>query len=1017
MSIRKDEAQLIITIDAKESNDYQKILASSKAGVNDIKKLKAGTDEYNKALNEQARISKELARTDYTKLSLKQIQDRRAVLVQLQKTLPQVTFAEAGFEKELRDVNAALAENAKRTRAVAVAMEQTKPVAQGFFSNLKRSLGSVLAPIAIYEGVKQIGRALIGLGRDAVAAYDQAAKSEAQLRAGIESTEGAAGRSVQQLTEQAAALQKITLFSDDQTQEAQGVLLTFTKVREEIFDRSIPAIQDYATRMKVDLSSAAVQVGKALNDPLKGLTSLSRAGVQFTAQQKEQIKTMVAAGDIVGAQTVILKELETQFKGSAEAAAKAGTGPLQVFYNRIDDIKEGIGKLISNGLGGLAPILDKVATYAEKFVGVLVTGERATGQFAGSVNFLVGLFRIIGNLLAFGKDQVVLWYETMLKGLAVAKELPIIGTIVRVVGASFGFLADAVSNTAAVVAGLKAAFEQAFENAADYIRIAIANIKIFAAEAELALTFDDAEEARLKKRIQLLENQKAYYSRAGKSVAQAYLDGYNESISKEALARSLVKGVEEPGTGKGKVTGGEGTGTGGGTKGETPEQKKAREAEEKRLLKQREERKRVLAFEFFDPEIAGKALGEKMKFLDAQAKRELELERTKYLQGKLDEENYNVERLRIERDGLQTKLELLIAFGAQESDVYAKLYNEYLESDKSLKEQRAKLITEGATEALDIIEQKFADQLISEQEYSLSSVKVLLSDTEMKLQALRDAGLTETQIYKQLLDEKKKLYEEYLKKKKATELTYAEKAEATERRGWDITKELFALGADLLKEDEKARRKHASAIKAFETATVLVNLQQEVSSIWKNANANPTNALLPGWGTAFAIVQSGIAAGRAALAIGKIQAQKFAGSGKVLPHFSGSGIVDIAPNIPIQPNGDSVVATVQPGEVYLNKRHQAMLGGDATFAAIGVPGFANSGVVLPDTRPIGLAGVNLSPQINVSGDPRMDGLIGAIGTLVEVIPAALKNISAKISYNEFKDSVSTVDEIIQISRY
>ena len=48
-------------------------------------------------------------------------------------------------------------------------------------------------------------------------------------------------------------------------------------------------------------------VGKALNDPLKGLTALSRIGVQFTAQQQEQIKAMVEVGDVAGAQKIILR--------------------------------------------------------------------------------------------------------------------------------------------------------------------------------------------------------------------------------------------------------------------------------------------------------------------------------------------------------------------------------------------------------------------------------------------------------------------------------------------------------------------------------------------------------------------------------------------------------------------------------------------------------------------------------------------------------------------------------------
>jgi hypothetical protein len=44
-------------------------------------------------------------------------------------------------------------------------------------------------------------------------------------------------------------------------------------------------------------------------------------------------------------------------------------------------------------------------------------------------------------------------------------------------------------------------------------------------------------------------------------------------------------------------------------------------------------------------------------------------------------------------------------------------------------------------------------------------------------------------------------------------------------------------------------------------------------------------------------------------------------------------------------NGDNILATVKTGEVILNERQQAMLGGDATFRRMGVPGFASGGIV------------------------------------------------------------------------
>jgi hypothetical protein len=83
MSIRQDQAQLIITIDAKESVEYQKAVQRSAELTRNIKKMEVGTDEYNAALREQAEISKRLGQTDYTKLSIKNLTDRKLSLIHI----------------------------------------------------------------------------------------------------------------------------------------------------------------------------------------------------------------------------------------------------------------------------------------------------------------------------------------------------------------------------------------------------------------------------------------------------------------------------------------------------------------------------------------------------------------------------------------------------------------------------------------------------------------------------------------------------------------------------------------------------------------------------------------------------------------------------------------------------------------------------------------------------------------------------------------------------------------------
>ncbi len=180
--------------------------------------------------------------------------------------------------------------------------------------------------------------------------WGEAQKADAQLSAGLKSTGGISGKTVAGMSSQADDLEKTTLWEAESTKAGQAMLLTFTQIRGEVFDRAIPAIQDMATRMGTDLPTAALQVGKALNDPIGGVTALRRVGVQMTDQQVSQIKNFVKLGEVSKAQAIILKELETEFGGSASAAGKAGMGGLTILRNKLGQTEDKAGELIYKGL-------------------------------------------------------------------------------------------------------------------------------------------------------------------------------------------------------------------------------------------------------------------------------------------------------------------------------------------------------------------------------------------------------------------------------------------------------------------------------------------------------------------------------------------------------------------------------------------------------------------------------------------------------------------------------------------
>lgn len=197
-----------------------------------------------------------------------------------------------------------------------------------FLSNFKTAAVGVFAGNVMTQGLQMLKSGIQG----AIADAQQYEKVTAQLQAGIVSTGNAAGLSVEGLKAQASALESLSAVDENLILQSQAVFQTFTNVRNvvgegnDIFNQASLAALDLSVKMGGDLQGATVQLGKALNDPVKGITALTRVGVVFTAAQKEQIKALVASGDVMGAQKIILAEMKTEFGGAAAAAGDTFAG-------------------------------------------------------------------------------------------------------------------------------------------------------------------------------------------------------------------------------------------------------------------------------------------------------------------------------------------------------------------------------------------------------------------------------------------------------------------------------------------------------------------------------------------------------------------------------------------------------------------------------------------------------------------------------------------------------------------
>lgn len=213
-------------------------------------------------------------------------------------------------------------------------------------STFKRIAGAA-AGLAVTAGVAEFFRGSVDAARESN-------KIAAQTAAVIKSTGGAAGESVKDIENLATKISNLTGVDDEAIQGAENLLLTFTNIGKGsgIFEGATQAVVDMSAALGQDAKSSAIQLGKALNDPIRGVTALQRVGVSFTQQQRDQIKAMVEAGRTADAQKLILRELSKEFGGSAKAVATP-----------FDRLKVTLGNLQEQVGNKLIPALDKGATF------------------------------------------------------------------------------------------------------------------------------------------------------------------------------------------------------------------------------------------------------------------------------------------------------------------------------------------------------------------------------------------------------------------------------------------------------------------------------------------------------------------------------------------------------------------------------------------------------------------------------------------------------------------------------
>lgn len=331
----------------------------------------------------------------------------------------------------------------------------------GLKSVFGEATGTMLGQLSA-SALRDLGQGIITVGKDIAGAALEAEQAQAQLNAVLASTGGAAGMTADELNQLAEAYASLTMFDDEAIVGAESVLLTFTQIGEDVFPTALEAILDVSQALGQDLQTSAIQIGKALNDPIEGMGALKRVGVSFTEDQENLIKSLVESGNVMEAQKIILAELQKEFGGSAEAAGETMAGQLAILNNEFGNLKEELGTAflpVFKDLVGIAKDLMPYLKQAVEWFSSLPTPVK-TGvvAFLGLIAVLAPLIGVISSIISV---VTVVGPALASIGAAIAPAIPIILAVVAVVALlylawknNFGGMRDVIDGFVSIAKNL-----------------------------------------------------------------------------------------------------------------------------------------------------------------------------------------------------------------------------------------------------------------------------------------------------------------------------------------------------------------------------------------------------------------------------------------------------------------------------------------------------------------------------------------------------------------------------------
>lgn len=350
----------------------------------------------------------------------------------------------------------------------------------------------------------------------------------------IKSTGGAAGVTAQDVDKLSLALQKVTNFGDETISTAQGILLTFTNLKKNVFPQVTELALDMAEKFG-SAESAAEFLGKALNNPVKGMAALAKQGILFNTEQERTIRTLVETGRVAEAQAILLERLQSRFGGQARAAAD----PFVQLKEVLGDIVQVIGSVFNPVLEKMAIAMKSVAFYLLEVNPTLI---KLGAYVIGATTAVLGLTAAVTIGIGVYLKATAIWAAYSASVGIAATASNVLALAIVGVGNAIRFLTGPIGIAVTVIAGLAAAVYAYSDQIVAFFAGLKASVTALLNDitnlTNPLKTIIDGVLAFDRERIEEgFNNLRDAWRQGGVSAALAFKEGYDQSIMESQLAR------------------------------------------------------------------------------------------------------------------------------------------------------------------------------------------------------------------------------------------------------------------------------------------------------------------------------------------------------------------------------------------------------------------------------------------------------------------------------------------------